>query len=247
MAQNKHWDGFKSLLFMIWVLWIPMLFTLPFLAIGLILKGIRLTKAGNRFIYHSVNIWSNYIYRSAGGKLEVVGLENVPKNESICFISNHQGLFDILILIAAIPIRVGFVAKKSLMNLPFFAQWMMAIGCVFIDRKNLKNARKSINKGVESIKRGNSLIIFPEGTRSRGPKLGDFRKGSLKLALKSDATIIPVSINGTFRLFEESNCIHGGPMKIVIHKPIRPEDLTQERKVHLMEEIRDMVASGLVE
>ncbi len=245
MAKNKHWDNFKSLLFMIWVLWIPMIFTLPFLAIGLLLKGLQLNKIGNRFIYHCVSLWSNYIYRTAGGKLEVEGSENVPMNESICFIANHQGLFDILILLAALPIRVGFVAKKSLMKLPFFAQWMIAIGCVFIDRKNLKNARKSINKGIESIKRGNSLIIFPEGTRSRGPELGEFRKGSLKLALKSDATIIPVSINGTYKLYEETNCIHGGEMKIVIHEPIRPADITPERSPGLMDEIRATVASGL--
>jgi 1-acyl-sn-glycerol-3-phosphate acyltransferase len=192
-----------------------------------------------------VNIWAHYIIATAGGKLTVSGLENVPKGENICFISNHQGMFDILIILAALPIRVGFIAKKSLIKFPVFAQWMMAIGSIFIDRSDVKNARESINKGIESIKKGNALVIFPEGTRSRGPKLGDFKKGSLKLALKSGATIIPISINGTYKMIEEHGALHSARMNLVIHKPIRPEEITPERAVNLMEEIKAIIATGM--
>lgn len=156
-------------------------------------------------------------------------------------------MFDILIILAALPIRVGFIAKKSLIKLPVFAQWMMAIGSIFIDRSDVKNARESILKGIKSIQNGNSLVIFPEGTRSRGNRLGEFKKGSLKLALKSNATIIPLTINGTYKMIEEHGALHPAKMNLVIHKPIRPEEITPERAVNLMEEIKAIIATGMDE
>ncbi len=247
MVKKTRRDNIVSLLFFIWVLGIPMIFTLPFLALGLLMKGIGLKRFGNRFIYHCVNIWSKYIYKTAGGKLTVKGIENVPEKENICFISNHQGVFDILIILSAMPMRVGFIAKKSLMRLPIFAQWMYAIGCIFIDRSSAKNARNTINKGIANIKKGNSLVIFPEGTRSRGPELGEFKKGSIKLALKSNATIVPITINGTYKMYEERKCLNKADMFLHIHKPIRPDDITPERTAVLMDEIREIIASGLME
>lgn len=211
----------------------------------------RLKKTGNKeeiqkYIYVSVKKWANFILRAMGAKVNINGIENIPKG-SCLFVSNHQGFLDIPIIISSINKSAGFVAKKEIEKVKLISYWMKQINCVFMDRNNIRKSIKSIKEGIEILKNGSSMIIFPEGTRSKGPKMGEFKKGSLKLALKSDVPIIPIAIDGSYKLREGNP--HGnlkpGNVNLTICKPIYTKNLSREEKEKLSDNIKEKISNAL--
>ncbi len=178
--------------------------------------------------------------------INVYGKENIPKDRNVVFISNHQGDFDIAIFMALIPKEKGFVAKIELNKIPILRTWMKYIGCVFMDRKDLKQSLKTINKAIDFIKKGHSMVIFPEGTRSKCDKIGDFKPGSFKLAFKTNTPIVPVTIDGSYKLKEKNNgLIKPDTVNVYIHNPIFLENITNEEKESLPGKIKDIIADKL--
>ncbi len=189
--------------------------------------------------------WAKNVIWMAGGRVEVVGLENIPKEDNVCFISNHQGCADIPLMIAYMPKTAGFIAKKELGHIPILSWWMRAMHCVFIDRKNKKQSLKAIQQGIENIKQGHAMVIFPEGTRSKGKAMGKFKPGSLKIALQSNALIVPLTVNGTYKLLEEKGWITPGKIKLIVHPPIDVRKSSLSNKNELAAKLRQIIESGL--
>lgn len=211
----------------------------------------RLKRSGTEeeiesYIYNSVKSWSNFVIKAIGADITVSGLENIPK-EPCLFVSNHQGFLDIPIIISVINRTVGFIAKKEIQKVKIISYWMKQINCIFIDRSNIRASVKSINEGAKTIKDGHSMIIFPEGTRSRGPKMGNFKKGSLKLALKSMSPIVPIALDGSYKLREGNphGNLKSGSVKVTICNPIYPKDLSKEEKDALSQTIHDKIEESL--
>lgn len=147
-----------------------------------------------------------FILLLSGVTITVKGEENIPKDCAVLYVGNHRSYFDILVGYVTVPGLVGFVAKKEMEKIPFLASWMKNVNCLFLDRKNLKEALKTILLGIEQIKSGISVWIFPEGTRNREQDLGkllDFKEGSLKIAEKSRCPVVPVAMTGTAEVFEK--------------------------------------------
>lgn len=158
----------------------------------------------------------------SGANVTVKGLENIPQNETVLFVGNHQSNFDIPLISSCIDPSISFVAKKELKKVPILGEWMKVIECIFLDRDNPRNAIKSINEGAEILKKGRSLFLFPEGTRSKSNKMGEFKTGGLKLAQKAGVKIIPVAIKNSYKLME-GNChnqVKPAQVVITIGKPI---------------------------
>lgn len=191
-----------------------------------------------------VSNWSTNTIKIVGMKIEVIGRENIPK-EACLFVANHQSYFDIPALIYAIDKPVGFVAKKELEKIPVYKEWMLSMKSLFIDRGNAREAIKTINEGVQYLKEGYSMAIFPEGTRSRSKHMGEFKKGSLKLATKSKVPIIPISIDGTYKAFEERGSLRRASVRIIIDKPIYTKDLTREEENTLSDDLRNLICKNL--
>lgn len=146
-----------------------------------------------------------FILRISGVKITVKGMENVPSGP-VLYVGNHRSYFDILVGYTTVPELLGFVAKKEMRRYPFLADWMTNVNCLFLDRKNLKEGLRTILEGVEKVKRGVSIWIFPEGTRNRGEdilELLPFKEGSLKIAEKAGCPVVPVAITGTAEIFEK--------------------------------------------
>ena len=122
---------------------------------------------------------------------------------------------------------------------------MLDIKSVFIDRNNAREAIKTINEGVQYLKEGYSMGIFPEGTRSKSKHMGEFRKGSLKLATKSKVPIVPISIDGTYKAFEETGVLKRSFVRITIDKPIYTKDLTKEQENTLSDDLRNLMCKNL--
>ncbi|MBE5926494.1 MAG: 1-acyl-sn-glycerol-3-phosphate acyltransferase [Lachnospiraceae bacterium] len=167
-------------------------------------------------------------------KVDIKGLENIPKDQAVLFVANHRGFFDIVATYPYIPTIFGYVAKKEIMKVPGLNLWMHFINCLFIDRKNMKESLKTIIKGIEQLKSGVSVFIFPEGTRSKDGNMLPFKEGSLKMAEKANCPIIPIGIRGSGERFDDQfPKIRKGTVTIRVGNPIHIKELEAEEKKHL--------------
>jgi len=194
------------------------------------------------YLYDVVNNWSKAIIKYSGLKTEVLGIENLPK-EPCLYVANHQSQLDIPLIMANLDEVAGAIAKQEVGSWPIVSSWMKEFGCVFIDRENTREGLKSILQGVENLKNGRSMLIFPEGTRSKGHEINEFKKGSMKLATKAKVPIVPITVDGAFKGLE------GKPedlrAKMIIHKPIYIDTLTKEEQNNLAEICQEIISVSL--
>lgn len=142
----------------------------------------------------------------SGVKLTVIGEELVPTDEPILYIGNHRSYFDIVISYARCPRLTGYIAKDSMLKIPLLSTWMKRLNCLFINREDIKESLKTILAGIENVKNGISMCIYPEGTRSKGADELDmlpFKEGSLKIAEKTGCKIVPMAMTGSADIFEK--------------------------------------------
>jgi 1-acyl-sn-glycerol-3-phosphate acyltransferase len=213
---------------------------------GLLMILLGLKKPASAAMYFIAQTWGRFLLWLIGCSILVSGRENIPRKGGVCFVSNHCGISDILLILRCVGRPFGFVAKKELTLLPFLNMWILLLGGLFIDRKNPRKALKTINTGVARIKAGSAMIIFPEGHRSRGEGLLPFHPGSLKLATQSGALIVPVAITGTYELFEKNYRVKSCPLSITFCKPINTADIPiSDRKTILSDQIYAVIKEEL--
>ena len=211
-------------------------------------KSIRKHKtreAADTYLANLVTNWSNFVMKIAGLNLTVIGKENIP-NEPCVFVGNHQSNFDIPVILANTNRLTGAIAKKDMKKIPIMSYWMTQIHCVFMDRENPREALKSIAEGVENLKNGYSMIIFPEGTRSRSNDMGEFKKGSMRLATKAGVPIVPITIYDTHKAMEGNNGkVKRANAKLIIDKPIYLDDMSKEEKADIAELVQGIIQGNL--
>lgn len=189
--------------------------------------------------------WARFVVRLAGATVEVSGEENIPGDTAVTFVGNHQGYFDIPILLGHVAKPKAFISKIEILKVPLLSGWMKLMQCTFLDRKNMRQSVQAMHEAVDSVRAGYSLVIFPEGTRSRGGPVAEFKAGSFKLALKAGVPIVPVTIDGSWRLYEERKTLGSGSVRVTVHPPIATEGLSREESAALPERVRAVVASAL--
>ena len=179
----------------------------------------------------------------SGVKVTVLGEENVPDQQAVLFVANHRSYFDILLTYVRMKRPTGFVAKKEMSRYPLLSNWMVNIHCLFLDRNDIKQGLKTILTGIEKMKKGISIFIFPEGTRNKtADTFLPFHGGSFKLAEKSGCPIIPIAINNAGDIFED----HFPKIKkthVVMEygKPIYPDQLDKVAKKNLAGYVSDQI------
>ncbi len=225
--------------------WVFAIFSIFLLIPYGLLRVLKQKLEADRYLKTIVTFWSKSLIAIAGGQVRVHGIENVPSKTRICYIANHQGNFDIPLTLAYLPGLIGYIAKKELRRMPIINLWMHAIGCIFIDRKDRRAAVAVIRKGVEAISGGRNLLLFPEGTRSQGPELKHFKSGSLKLPIRAEATIIPVSISGSYKLLEQTGRMTPAEVHLTIHPPVAASKYSEDETKELAEFIKDTIRSGI--
>jgi 1-acyl-sn-glycerol-3-phosphate acyltransferase len=206
----------------------------------------KLRTAQARFVNALVTFWSSTMVKMSGSSLKIEGIENIPKDHSYCIVANHQGYFDILVILLTIPWTVGFVAKKELSKVPFLSIWMKAIGVIFLDRSNAREAIGVMKRASERVKAGYPMVIFPEGTRSLGGPVATFKQGSLKLATLAKTRILPVTIDGTYKIIEgEEKGINPAKLTVLFHPIVDVATLPEEDIPNLASKLRETIAAPL--
>lgn len=199
-----------------------------------------------KFLSKYSSWWGKRVILSTGSHVAVSGLEHLPEKRNVLFVSNHQSVLDIPLIFGFIPRAVGFIGKKELKKVPIINIWMMISSCVFIDRKSPRNAINAIKEAIQNIKDGHPMVIFPEGTRGGSAKLGKFKKGSMKLALRSNCLVVPLTINGTRNMFENNgNKIRSAEASLHIHPPMDISQLSEEERENLDGIIYSQIESKL--
>ena len=182
-----------------------LIFSIPILGI-LALVGKGNSRAKQDWSLRIVRSVFRFILKLAGVTITVQGLENIPRDRAVLYVGNHRSYFDILTGYVTVPGLTGFVAKKEMVKIPLLSTWMSYVNCLFLDRVNIKEGLKTILEGIDKVKSGISIWIFPEGTRNENEDMTEllpFHEGSLKIAQKSGCPVIPVAITGTAPIFEQ--------------------------------------------
>ena len=225
-------------LFLFWFFVFSLILFVVLFFVGLFSKN-----AKDRMSYAIVSWALRVVLFLSGTKLEVKGLENVPKDRAVMFVGNHRSFFDIVINYSILPPLMGFIAKKEIKKVPILAGWMKRMNCLFLDRQNIKEGMKTIIAGTEKLKAGISIFIYPEGTRAKSDDaMIEFKEGSFKMAEKSGAPIVPVAINNSSACFEDHfPRIKKAHVIIEYGKPIETSELSKEEKKHLGAHVHDIV------
>lgn len=197
---------------------------------------------------HSIaRLWARVNLWIAGTRIRVEGLDRIGAGRAFIFAANHQSLFDIFALLAAIPYPFRWLAKEELFRIPVLGIAMEACGAIPIDRGDRHKAFESINRAAERARAGASIFIFPEGTRSPDGVLQDFKAGGFILAIKSGQPIVPVSISGSHRVMPKRGewRISPGTIVMTISDPIPTEGLTVKDRDRLIRWVRGAIRRHL--
>jgi len=187
-------------------------------------------------------LWPRVILSVPGVKLEVTMRARLDPARPYVFMANHASMVDIWAVFVTIPASFRFIAKKQLARIPLFG-WAMSAGrFIFIDRQNPLAARRSMDEAARRIRSGQSVVIFPEGTRTRTGRLLPFKKGGFHLAIASGATIVPCGIRGSRAVWPKgSPLIHAGAIHVEVGEPISTAGLTDDDRDALLERVRGQI------
>ncbi len=169
-----------------------------------------------------------------GTDITYIGRENIPKDQAVLYVGNHNSYFDILLTYSQCPGLTGYVAKSEMLRYPLLRDWMKRLYCLFLDRTDMRAGLQTILTGIDYIKQGISVCIFPEGTRSRDGQMQPFKEGSMKMAQKTGCPIIPMAITNSAEIFE-NHLPRVKPCRVIVEygAPIYPKELSREEQKFL--------------
>lgn len=194
------------------------------------------------FVDHLLDKWDFHV--------NVTGAENLPKEGPVVYIANHQSYGDALGTLKVISEnhQIGYIGKDYFAKIPYFGKWVTRIRCIYIQRGNTRNSLRVIGEGVEYLKDGFSMVIFPEGTRSKNGEMGEFKPGSFKLATKAQVPIIPISLNDGRRLYEDQEYIKKGKkIDMIVHPPIETAGLSRQELAEIPARVEEIIRRGVEE
>lgn len=189
--------------------------------------------------------WSKSFYYLCFIPVHVSGLENINPNQSYVFVSNHQSMFDVVLVYGWLPVVFKWMMKKELRRIPFVGKACEKAGHIYVDRKNIKAAQQSISDVKAVLKDGVSTVIYPEGTRTKDGSVGRFKRGAFQIALDLGLPIVPISLSGCYEVMPRNKMyVTHHPVYMHVGKPI---DVTQfEDRDAAIEYVRQQVIDGMI-
>lgn len=206
-----------------------------------------LSDTQGRWQHACARAWSWLILKTSGIRVHVEGLEHVNPGQPTIYCVNHQSAMDIPVLFVNLPAQFRFVAKRSLFRLPFLGWHLRRSGHIPVDRDRPHEAMRSMKKVAQEIREGKSVLLFPEGHRSRTGQLQPFKAGSFYIAILAGVPIVPITINGTpYVLKPDTYHVRAGQTEMIVHPAISTEGLTLRDVDALSQRVRDAIASRFV-
>lgn len=230
-----------------------LVFALPILLIATILTAVvtivgSLLGGAHFWGYHPGRIWAKLICFALLIPVEVRGREHLCPNTSYIFVPNHQGAFDIFLIYGYLGRNFKWMMKQSLRKMPFVGTACHYAHHIFVDKSSPAKVKATYDKAREVLKEGMSLVVFPEGARTRDGNMGTFKRGAFMLADELQLPIVPLTINGSFDVLPRSRdgkWITWHPLKLTIHDPIPPYGQGADNVRKLMEVSREVISSKL--
>ncbi len=198
-------------------------------------------------ISYAVVCWGLRMVSAATGcPVTIVGLENIPKDRPALFVGNHRSIFDVILMAPLLPRPFVIIAKKELGQIPLLHFWMRRIHCLFLDRTDIRAGAQMVTDAAGSLKAGSSVLIFPEGTRTKEEgRLGEFKGGSFKIAIRAGAPVVPITLIGTGNILEDHPMkVYKTPVTIVIGEPIETGSLSIAERKLLPEKAEQVIAAA---
>lgn len=191
-------------------------------------------------------LWAWNMLIVTGVRVHIKGREKIKEGMQYVIISNHQSQYDILALVTSLNIQFRWVIKKELLYVPLFGWALYAAKNVFIDRSNREKAIASINKAVNRLPQGVSLLVFAEGTRSKDGTLQKFKKGGFTIAIERQMPILPVVVKGSRAILPKGSLIfHSGNIEVVVCDPIPADQYTHETLDLLLDKTYPVIENKL--
>ena len=220
---------------------------------GALRRGERALAAGDtetvrRLVEKHIPHWCRHILRITGAQLTVDGLENIPKDTPCVFVANHRSYFDIPLLLSGLDQPYGILAKEELEKIPLLNRWMKLLGCVFVQRDDVRASVRALNAATDIVEGGKSFIIFPEGTRYKGEEggAGEFKSGAFRIAIKTGVPVVPVAISGARALFEgHGNMATPSTVHVRILPPIQTAEMSRSEQKQLPDAVRQTILAQL--
>jgi 1-acyl-sn-glycerol-3-phosphate acyltransferase len=183
--------------------------------------------------------------RLLGIRVSVQGVENIPLGPSV-FVANHASNIDPVVMIPAIPRRVGILVKRELFRIPIFGTAMRVAQFVPVDRGDKESSTAAVSTAAENLKRGFSYVIFAEGTRSPDGRMRPFKRGAFTMAIEADAPVVPVSIGGTqHALAKGKSIVQPGEVMVRFGPPVDGSSYTIDQRLEMLARVEALVAAGL--
>jgi 1-acyl-sn-glycerol-3-phosphate acyltransferase len=216
--------------------------TLYTIVLGTISLCSTLVDRSGNFAHKCARAWARLILSTTGVRVEVSGLQHLEPGRSYVFAANHQSIYDIPIVFTSIPAQLRIVAKESLGRIPFMGWHLHRAGHLLVDRRN--PGADIVNKMARLVRQGNSLIVFPEGTRSVDGVVGRFKKGSFAVAVDARLPVVPVTITGSRHVMKKGQLmVCPGQVQLVVHPPIATEGIARDQVLPLADRVRTAVLS----
>lgn len=214
---------------------------LPYFLLLLILKQFRPLKVAE-LAYHYNRLTAWLMFFCSGATFSVDGLEHLTEPTCCLYVSNHRSMLDITLMLKYIKKPAVFMGKESVSKWPVIAWWMALQDTIFVDRDSPREGMKAVKRAIDYLKDGRSIILFPEGTRSKTADMLPFKKGSVRMAQKAGVPIVPIAVKGTDDVFENNGFnLKAGLVQCKVGAPIYLDQVTIKEGQTYSEYIREVI------
>lgn len=192
--------------------------------------------------------WCRLLLRAAGCRLRVRGLEHVPRTGGAVLVANHASYLDAVVLLAALPGDLSFVAKRELLRAPVVGTILRRGGHLFVERFDLARSLADAAAVTRALSTGRTVVVFPEGTFRRSPGLLPFRLGAFLSAVEAGVPVVPVTLRGTREILPAGvKWPRRGAIEVVVGAPLVPHGRQWREAVRLRDLARALIAAALGE